>query len=206
MVDAALVIVLDGVSKKFGTVRALSNLTLEVAAGTTVALLGPNGSGKSTLLKLAAGLLKPTSGTVSIAGKAPKNAKAVIGYLGHEPYLYRYLSAAENLQFYADLYRVDRSRVRPLLEEVGLGAKSEALVRTFSRGESQRLGLARALLHDPDILLLDEPFSGLDESNAGRLPALIAKPGRTTLLSTHDLAKAQEVAGRLVHLESGRLA
>jgi heme exporter protein A len=200
------VIVLDGVSKKFGTVRALSNLTLEVAEGTTVALLGANGSGKSTLLKLAAGLLKPTSGTVMLAGRAPREAKAQLGYLGHEPFLYRYLSAPENLQFYADLYRVDRIRVPGLLEEVGLSHKGSALVRTFSRGELQRLGLARALLHDPDILLLDEPFSGLDEASTERLPSLISRPGRTTLLTTHDRPRAERIAGRLLDLAEGRIA
>ncbi len=199
-------IALDGVGKKFGTVRALSNITLEITPGTTVGLLGPNGSGKSTLLKLAAGLLKPTSGTVTVGGKAPRDAKAQIGYLGHEPFLYRYLSAEENLNFYADLYRVDRTKVPVLLEEVGLQAKGSALVRTFSRGESQRLGLARAMLHDPEVLLLDEPFSGLDDASAGRLPQLIARPGRTTLLSTHDLPRAHDVADRLIHLSGGQLA
>jgi heme exporter protein A len=199
------VIVLDGVSKKFGRVRALSNLTLEIEEGATVALLGANGSGKSTLLKLAAGLLKPTSGSVTLDGRPPRNAKAQIGYLGHEPFLYRYLSAPENLQFYADLYRVDRTRVPGLLEQVGLEHKGSALVRTFSRGESQRLGLARALLHDPDILLLDEPFSGLDEASGERLPGLISRPGRTTLLTTHYRPKAMQIAGRLVDLAGGRL-
>ena len=199
-------IVLDGVSKKFGTVRALNNLSLEVPAGETVALLGPNGSGKSTLLKLVAGLLKPTAGSVTLNGRSPKKSKADIGYLGHEPFLYRYLSATENLHFYADLYSVDRSKVPGLLAEVDLDHKGDALVRTFSRGETQRLGLARALLHDPRFLLLDEPFSGLDEASAGRLPELIARPGRTVVLSTHDLAKANEVAGILIHLAEGRLA
>lgn len=198
-------IVLDGVSKKFGRVRALSNLTLEIDQGATVALLGANGSGKSTLLKLAAGLLKPTSGTVTLGGRTPRNAKALIGYLGHEPFLYRYLSAKENLQFYADLYKVERKKVPVLLEEVGLAHKGAALVRTFSRGESQRLGLARALLHDPDILLLDEPFSGLDEASAERLPGLISREGRTTLLTTHDRPKAEQIADRLVDLAGGRI-
>jgi heme exporter protein A len=199
-------IVLDGVSKKFGTVRALNNVSLEVPTGSTVALLGPNGSGKSTLLKLVAGLLKPTTGSISLNGHSPKESKADIGYLGHEPFLYRYLSATENLHFYADLYSVERSQVPDLLEEVGLDRKGDALVRTFSRGETQRLGLARALLHDPQFLLLDEPFSGLDEASAERLPELVSRPGRTIVLSTHDLAKANEVAGTLIHLAEGRLA
>lgn len=199
-------IVLDGVSKKFGNVRALNNFSLEVPAGSTVALLGPNGSGKSTLLKLVAGLLKPTTGSVTLSGRPPKESKADIGYLGHEPFLYRYLSASENLNFYADLYSVDRSKVPVLLEEAGLDRKGDALVRTFSRGETQRLGLARALLHDPHFLLLDEPFSGLDEAGAERLPELISRPGRTVVLSTHDLAKANEVAATLVHLADGQRA
>lgn len=196
-------IALVGVNKKFGRVRALTDISLEITLGTTVAVLGANGSGKSTLLKLVAGLIKPTSGSVTLEGRTPREAKAEIGYLGHEPFLYRYLSATENLNFYSDLYRVDRARVPGLLEEVGLEAKGSSLVRTFSRGESQRLGLARALLHEPRFLLLDEPFSGLDETSSERLPQLIARPGRTVILSTHDRPKAEHVADRLVHLSGG---
>lgn len=198
-------ILVSDLSKRFGTVRALSNVNLEVVRGSTVAVLGANGSGKSTLLRLAAGLLVPTRGAVTVGGKPPREAKAEIGYLGHEPFLYRYLSATENLNFYADLYRVTRYRVAPLLELAGLDRKGDSLVRTFSRGECQRLGLARALLHDPDYLLLDEPFSGLDQQSSDRLPELIARPGRTVLFSTHDRAKAQEIADRLVDLAGGTM-
>ncbi len=197
-------IVLDGLTKTFGRVRAITNLSLQIADGTTVAILGANGSGKSTLLKLVAGLVKPTSGSVTLEGSPPAECKSAIGYLGHEPFLYRYLSATENLNFYADLYRVDRTRVPKLLEDVGLGAKGASLVRTFSRGESQRLGLARTLLHEPRYLLLDEPFSGLDETSSERLPGLIAQNGRTVLLSTHDRPRAEQVADRLIHLTGGR--
>lgn len=193
-------ILVSDVSKRFGTVRALSNFNLEVTQGTTVAILGANGSGKSTLLKLAAGLLVPTAGAVTVGGKPPREAKAEIGYLGHEPFLYRYLSATENLNFYADLYRVPRSRVPQLLEMFTLDRKGDSLVRNFSRGECQRLGLARALLHNPDYLLLDEPFSGLDQQSSDSLPGLIARPGRTVLLSTHDRRKAREMSDRLVDL------
>lgn len=196
---------LRGVGRRFGTVRALHDVTLAIPAGSTVALLGPNGSGKSTLLRLAAGLIRPTSGEVTLDGQPPKQCRARIGFLGHEPFLYRYLSAAENLRLYADLYRVDRSTVPGLLEQLGLQSKGDALVRTFSRGETQRLGLARALLHDPDYLLLDEPFSGLDEAGADRLPELIARPGRTVVLSTHDRSRAEQVADRRVNLAGGRL-
>jgi heme exporter protein A len=199
------VIVLEGVSRKFGAVRALSDINLEIADGTTVAVLGANGSGKSTLLKLVTGLLLPTTGIVTVGGETPRKAKARLGYLGHEPFLYRYLSAAENLHFYADLYRVDRRRAGELLEDVGLAHKGEALVRTFSRGETQRLGLARTLLHDPEYLLLDEPFSGLDEAGSDLLPKLLDRPGRTVVLSTHDRAKAAELADRRLYLAGGRL-
>lgn len=198
-------IVLEDVSRRFGRVWALQDVTLAIPEGSTVALLGPNGSGKSTLLKLTAGLLRPTSGTVALGGSAPKGCKAEIGYLGHEPFLYSYLSAAENLRFYADLYRVDRSLVTGMLDRVGLEHKGSALVRTFSQGETQRLGLARALLHNPDFLLLDEPFSGLDDAASNRIRELLPRPGRTVILSTHDAFRAREVADRFVHLAEGRL-
>lgn len=198
-------VVLSDLSRRFGPVRALRNVTLEIPDGTTVALLGPNGSGKSTLLRLVAGLLRPTAGAVSLNGKPPKQCKAEIGFLGHEPFLYRYLSAAENLRLYADLYRVDRSVVPGLLAQAGLERRAGALVRTFSRGEAQRLGLARALLHDPEYLLLDEPFAGLDELSSERLPELISRTGRTVLFSTHDRARAGQLADRCVSLEEGRI-
>lgn len=198
-------ITLEGAGKRYGTVKALSGVDMEVPSGATVAILGPNGSGKSTLLRLVAGLAVPTSGRVTVAGTPPRAAKARIGYLGHEPFLYRYLSATENLRFYADLYRVERSRIPALLDEVDLARKGEALVRTFSRGEAQRLGLARALLHDPDYLLLDEPFSGLDSDSADRLPLTMARPGRTVLFSTHDRDRAGSLADRMVFLKEGRL-
>ena len=170
-----------------------------------MALLGPNGSGKSTLLKVLAGLAKPTSGKVAFDGAGPRTCKARIGYLGHEPFIYRYLSAKENLEFYADLYRVSRAGIPAMLEEFGLDSKGSALVHTFSRGQTQRLGLARALLHDPDYLLLDEPFSGLDDAGARELPRLIARRGRTVVMSTHDRTAAEEIAERLVQLNAGQM-
>lgn len=194
-----------GVDKRFGSVRALDSVTLEVPSGTTMALFGANGSGKSTLLKILAGLLRPTSGSIAIAGGNPRAAKANIGYLGHLPYLYPYLSAAENLDFYAELYRVDRARSQTLLEIVGLSHKGTALVRTFSRGQTQRLALARAVLHDPDYLLLDEPFSGLDAATIEAFPHLIARSGRTTLFSTHDEERGRALAHTCLRLSGGRV-
>lgn len=194
-----------GVGKRFGSVRALDSVTLEVPSGTTTALFGANGSGKSTLLKILAGLLRPSSGSVGIAGGNPRAAKARIGYLGHVPYLYPYLTAAENLDFYAGLYLVDRARSQTMLESVGLSHKANALVRTFSRGQTQRLALARALLHDPDYLLLDEPFSGLDTVTIEAFPALIARAGRTTLFSTHDEERGRALAHSHLTLSGGRI-
>lgn len=196
----------DRVVKRFGAVRALDGVSLEVPAGTTVAVFGANGSGKSTLLKILAGLLRPTSGTVELAGVNPRAAKARIGYLGHVPYLYPYLSAMENLHFYADLYRVDRARAGPILDSVALTHKGGALVRTFSRGETQRLGLARTLIHNPDYLLLDEPFSGLDKATIEAFPALIARAGRTTVFSTHDEHLGHSLAQAEVTLTGGTVA
>ena len=170
-----------------------------------MAILGPNGSGKSTLLKLVAGLLRPTAGSVRVAGEEPRAARSRIGYLGHVPHLYPYLSARENLNFYARLYGVDPFRGEDLLARVGMVRKGDALVRTLSRGEAQRLGLARSLLHDPDYLLLDEPSTGLDASAIAAFPDLVTRPGRTIVMSTHDEAIPSSLADRCVTLGQGRL-
>jgi heme exporter protein A len=199
------VIVLDGVTRRYGTAVALRGIDLEVAAGESLAVFGHNGSGKTTLLKVVAGLLRPTTGTVTIAGSPPRVVRARLGYVGHEPYLYPYLSATENLAFYARLYGVPASRGPFLLEQVGVGHKGDALVHTLSRGETQRVSLARALLHDPDVLLADEPFSGLDSEAAAAIPALLRREGRTLVIATHDPTQAMSVCDRAVTLERGRL-
>ncbi|MGQ0680116.1 MAG: ABC transporter ATP-binding protein [Actinomycetota bacterium] len=193
----------SGVGKRFGPVRALHGVDLEVPAGTVMAVFGANGSGKSTLLKIIAGLLRPTEGSAEIAGHPPRAMKARLGYLGHLPYLYPYLCATENLNFYADLYGVDRHKVFPMLDRLGLAGKGARQVRTFSRGEAQRLGLARAMLHNPDYLILDEPFSGLDKSTAQTLPDLFAMPGRTVILSTHDEYQGRAIAHDCLTLDAG---
>lgn len=191
------------VGKRFGPVRALEAVNLELETGSTLALFGANGSGKTTLLKIVVGLLRPTEGSIELAGVDPRQAKSKIGYLGHVPFVYPYLSATENLHLYAGLYRVDKCRAGPLLEAVGLADKGGALVRTFSRGQAQRLGLARALLHDPDYLVLDEPFSGLDRATIDSAPGLINRPGRTTIFSTHDEDLGRALAQTCVRLTGG---
>lgn len=199
------VIVAAGVTKRYGASVALRGVDLEVGSGEAVALFGHNGSGKTTLLKLVAGLLRPTSGTVTVDGSPPRAVRGHIGYVGHQPYLYPYLSVAENLTFYARLHAVDPARGAGLLEAVGMAAKRDALVHTLSRGETQRVSLARALLHDPDVLLADEPFSGLDHAAAASLPALLRREGRTLLVASHDPAQAMAVCDRAVTLERGRI-
>ena len=191
--------------KRFGAVRALDGVNLKIDTGSTVAVLGPNGSGKSTLLRLVAGLLRPTAGEVTIAGREPRAAKARIGYLGHDPHLYPYLTAAENLRFYARLYGVELSRAAQLLDAVGLSSRSTSQLRTLSRGEVQRLGLARCLLHDPDYLLLDEPLTGLDEGAVADFGSWVLRPGRTILMSTHDRGLVGSLAEQCVTLRAGRL-
>ena len=196
---------LSDLVKRFGAVRALDGVNLKIDTGSTVAVLGPNGSGKSTLLRLVAGLLRPTAGAVTIAGREPRAAKARIGYLGHVAHLYPYLNAAENLRFYARLYGVELSRGAQLLDAVGLASKNTSQVRTLSRGEVQRLGLARCLLHDPDYLLLDEPLTGLDEGAVADFGSWVLRPGRTILMSTHDRGVFGTLAERCITLRAGRL-
>jgi heme exporter protein A len=179
------VIAARGLGRSFGEKRVLRDLDLDVAERELVLVTGPNGSGKSTLLALCAGLLAPTAGELEVAVDRGR-----IGYLAHEPLVYRELSALENLDLYGRLYRVSerRERIGMLLERFGLWEARRSPVSSFSRGMQQRLALCRTLLHDPELLLLDEPYAGLDEAGAelldGELRALAGR--RTILLATHD--------------------
>ena len=179
------VIAARGLGRSFGEKRVLRDLDLDVAERELVLVTGPNGSGKSTLLALCAGLLAPTAGELEVAVDRGR-----IGYLAHEPLVYRELTALENLDLYGRLYRVPerRERVGMLLERFGLWEARRSPVSSFSRGMQQRLALCRTLLHDPALLLLDEPYAGLDEAGAelldGELGALAGR--RTLLLATHD--------------------
>ena len=172
-------------ARRFGETRVIAGLDLDVAAGGFVAVTGPNGSGKSTLLAVLAGLLVPTGGELEIAAE-----RAEVGYLAHEPLVYRELSALENLELYGRLYRVPerRERIGMLLERYGLWDARHERVSAYSRGMAQRLALCRTLLHDPRLLLLDEPYSALDAEGARLLDAeLTALAGeRTLVVSTHD--------------------
>ncbi|HEV2075217.1 MAG TPA: ABC transporter ATP-binding protein [Thermoleophilaceae bacterium] len=183
---------LQGLARRFGERPALDGVSVAVYPGQTLGVFGPNGAGKSTLLRVLATLLRPHGGTVQVAG-APLPAEAWrvrgrIGYLGHDPLLYRELTPRENLRFHARLHGASDARVDLLLEGVGLGRRADDPVRELSRGMVQRAAAARAVLHDPPLLLLDEPRVGLDPAGAALLEPLLGRPsGRTRVLVTHDL-------------------
>jgi heme ABC exporter ATP-binding subunit CcmA len=179
-------------SRRFGDRRVIDRLDLDVAAGEFLLLTGPNGSGKTTLLRLVAGLLAPTGGTLEVAVERGR-----VGFLGHEPLVYRELTPLENLDLYGRLYRIPerRERIGALLERFGLWHVRNERVSTFSRGMQQRLGLCRTLLHEPDLIVLDEPFNALDAAGSELLEReLAALAGRTVLLATHDPQRVESVA------------
>lgn len=200
---------LDGLGRRFGERAALEGVTLTVPAGATVAVLGPNGAGKSTLLRILAGLLRPTEGVAQVLGsKLPDEGWAVrgrVGFLAHEPMLYRELTARENLAFHAGLFGVPRERVEEVLDAVGLGARAGDRVAELSRGMTQRVSVARAVLHDPEVLLLDEPVANLDPGAAAQVAPLIgAGSGRTRILTSHDPDAAVAEADLVLALRDGR--
>lgn len=206
---------LDRVSKHYGRHRALTDVSLEFRPGRVTALLGPNGAGKSTLLGLLSTLSHPTSGAITFDGQPLHRSsplRAQIGYVGHEPGLYGDLPARENLRVFASLYGLADAgtRIEAMLTRVGLAdVRRESAARTFSRGMLQRLALARALLHEPQILLFDEPSSALDPAGAAWLTGELARErdaGRLVVLVTHDLAAAAAVATQVVLLRRGRVS
>ncbi len=201
-----------GLEKRYARTAALRGIDLEVPSGRCLAVLGPNGAGKSTLLRLVAGLARPTAGTLQVAGWAPTSpqARARIGYVGHATLLYPTLTAFENLVFAGRIYGVAEpgARAHRLLEEEGLTALGARCAGELSRGTAQRLSIARSRVHDPPVLLLDEPFTGLDPGSADRLAARIRalrEEGRTLLLVTHDAGRAAEVANATLVLARGRV-
>lgn len=199
-------------TKTYGRFRALHRVDMEVAPGTFVALFGPNGAGKSTLLGIIAGLVRPSRGQVFLDGEEitkdrDENLGKRIGALSYQTYLYDELTVLENLRFYGRLFGVEdrEERIESLLRTVGMESRSGSPVRTLSRGMRQRVALARALLHDPDILLLDEPYSGLDQDAMVMLKTVLTARNKTILLVTHDLVRGLESADRVAILNHGRL-
>ena len=203
------VVSLDGLERRYGERTALAGVTARVAARETLGVFGPNGAGKTTLLRVLAGLLRPHGGTARVAGaRLPEEAWKVrgrIGYLGHDPLLYRELTGRENLRFHARLHRVENGRVEALLEAVGMARRASDPVRELSRGMLQRLAAARAVLHDPPLLLLDEPRSGLDPAAVALLEPLVGRTaGRTRVLVTHDVEGGLAECDTALGLRAGR--
>ncbi len=201
-------LVAEGLEKRFGAFAALRGIDFTLPEGETLAILGPNGAGKSTLLRLLAGLSNPTAGALLRRGGASK--RVGVGYLGHATLLYPELSARENLIFAARLQRLADAAARAdrLLEEEGLQDAAHRLAGTFSRGMSQRLSIARARIHDPSLLLLDEPYTGLDATAAERLSGRLRglkRGGRSLVLVTHDLHQASQLADAALVLRDGRV-
>ncbi len=198
--------------KRFGLKTVLRGLDFQVQPGEFVALLGPNGAGKTTFLRILASLSRPSLGQVTIAGYAlPGQAAAVrrrLGVVSHQPLLYDDLTAEENLRFYGRMYMVSdlNQRIAEVLELVGLSARRRDLVRTFSRGMQQRLAIGRAVLHDPDVMLFDEPHTGLDQDACQMLDGVlreVAARGRTVVMTSHDLARSADLASRFDVLSRG---
>lgn len=197
---------IDGVWKYFGDFPALRDVALSIAPGSALALLGRNGAGKTTLLRILAGLSRPSRGSVKFQGKL----QGSIGVLGHGIGVYDELSALENLTLFGRLHNLPnpRKRADEMLERVGLSRVRDGLAREFSRGMRQRLAVGRAFLHDPEVLLLDEPFTALDDRAIAVLQSMIKEmrdQGRTIIMSTHQLREALELASHVALLQRGQV-
>ncbi|HAX71727.1 MAG TPA: heme ABC exporter ATP-binding protein CcmA [Anaerolineae bacterium] len=201
--------------KRFGLKTILRGLDFHVEPGEFVALLGPNGAGKTTFLRILASLSRPSMGSVKVAGYSlpndSANVRARLGVVSHMPLLYPDLTAEENLHFYAQMYGLAnyQPRITEVLEMIGLEARRKDLVRTFSRGMQQRLAIGRAVLHDPEVVLFDEPYTGLDQDASEMLDEVlrsVAAKGRTVVMTSHDLARAEDLATRFDILSRGVIA
>ena len=201
-------------SKHFGPATALAGVDFSLAAGEFLTIFGPNGAGKTTMMRIIATLARPSSGSVRIfgqdVGRAGAGIRHRIGLVTHKSLLYASLSALENVAFFARMFGIDNAedRAREILVKMGLEHRMDDPLQTYSRGMEQRCAIARALVHDPDILLLDEPFTGLDPDAAERLQNLLASRDRTAgtvILTSHDLGRGAELASRVAILARGRL-
>ncbi|KAA0269798.1 MAG: heme ABC exporter ATP-binding protein CcmA [Chloroflexi bacterium] len=201
--------------KRFGLKTILKGVDFNVQPGEFVALLGPNGAGKTTFLRILASLSRPSLGSVKVAGYSlpneSANVRARLGVVSHLPLLYPDLTAEENLQFYARMYGISdhQFRISEVLQMVGLEPRRRDLVRTFSRGMQQRLAIGRAVLHDPEVVLFDEPYTGLDQDASEMLDEVlrsVAAKGRTVVMTSHDLARAEDLATRFDVLSRGVIA
>lgn len=212
---SSTIIEIRNLKKSYGLKPVLRGIDLELRQGERMALLGANGAGKTTLLRILAGLTKPDAGMVTIAGldcgRDAQQIRRMVGFVGHQPYLYEELTALENLLFFGRMYTVKqaRERVLYLLQRVGLEKRVQERVSTLSRGQVQRLAWARALLHSPHLLLLDEPDTGLDQDGSGLIDALLAEhstQGGSIVFTTHQLERALQLSDRVVVLANRRVA
>jgi heme exporter protein A len=211
---AAIAVRISRLAKVLDDRVILRDINLEIEAGTYVAIVGANGAGKSTLLKIIATLMPPSSGSMELFGQnvseAPAAVRAKIGLIGHQSMLYRDLSARENLEFFARLYGIEDAakRSKAMLEMVGLSSRGNDPIKAYSRGMVQRIAIARALLHDPALILADEPFAGLDApsiASVERLLGDLCTAGKTILLVNHDIEQTLRLAQRGIVLRSGRI-
>ena len=207
------VVEIRGVSRRFGDVMAVDNLTLSLGTGEIMGFLGANGAGKTTTIKMLLGLIRPSSGTVSVLGGDPSDAKvrAKIGYMPEIAYYYPYLNARELLAFYGGLCGMDgktiRARTDELLETVGLADAAKRPLKTYSKGMLQRAGIAQALLHDPDLLVLDEPFTGLDplaRIHFRELMHRLREQGKSIFFSSHELGETELLCDKVAIMKAGR--
>lgn len=205
---------IKGLKKSFSVKPILRGIDLFLDQGERMALLGANGAGKTTLMRILAGLTRASAGTVCIGGfdieRDARQVRRLVGFVAHQPYLYDELTALENLLYFGRMYTVKQARVRAneLLDRVGLARRAGERAGALSRGQVQRLALARALLHSPQLLLLDEPDTGLDEEGNALLETLIyehSEQGGTTLFTTHNLERALKLSDRIGMLGSGRM-
>jgi heme exporter protein A len=205
---------MTGVTKRYGKITALRGIDLQLARGRCLGIFGPNGAGKTTLLRMLSTLGRPSSGTIMVAGcdaiREAEKIRPLLGVLSHRTFLYGHLTGFENLQFYGRMFRVRSlvDRIHEVLEAVRLGQYAQQLVRTYSRGMQQRLAIARAILHRPQLLLMDEPYTGLDQHAALQVQSLLKKlllSQCTIIVSTHNLQRGLELCDEIVIQSRGRI-
>jgi heme exporter protein A len=204
----------DGITKSFGHIYALRGVNLRLEEGEFLTIFGPNGAGKTTLIRILSTLVKPTSGKGKVAGfdlnSDGEEVRKRIGVVSHSPFLYDNLTAYENLRFYARMYEIEHAEARILqvLEDYGLKSRMNDPVRTFSRGMLQRLSIARAIIHEPSIMFLDEPYTGLDQHAARVLKELLQRihsDNRTVVMTTHDISLGLEMCDKVAILVAGQI-
>ncbi len=196
----------ENVEKSFGKIKALSDVSFKINCGEKVALFGPNGSGKTTIVKLISGIFKPTKGIVRVFGKEiNEDAKRRMGIVSHNTFLYDDLTAYENLEFFSKIYEAGEGKIRELLEVFGLWNRRNELVKNYSRGMKQRLSIARALLNDPELLILDEPTTGLDIESRDLLFKILRNFEGTVIIATHNSEDVKSICNRILHLDNGKL-